>query len=174
MTTPPSFVFTSLFDIDVTGNDTTASESRVVAMLLKYSCMAPIGCENNPATSGYSLENFAFDTMARAGDYKDRSILANPDSEQFWTSVSLESWLSACDETLCHGVWYTADHTSSLERVQVMHLALNILPCVGLSAVCVHQTQELTKLPRTWLCMLILLCGDSVTGEFALFSVEHA
>ncbi|KAJ7797928.1 kinase-like domain-containing protein [Mycena olivaceomarginata] len=56
------------------------------------------------------------------------SALANFDLEEFWTSASLEDWLSACNEALCHGVWHTPMPFS--ERVQLMIQANNIIPCI--------------------------------------------
>ncbi|KAJ7878757.1 kinase-like domain-containing protein [Mycena olivaceomarginata] len=56
-------------------------------------------------------------------------IDTNFESEEFWASPSLDNWLSACNETLCHNIWHSAHGMSTLERVEVMHLALNMLPC---------------------------------------------
>ncbi|KAJ7878761.1 hypothetical protein B0H14DRAFT_1628766 [Mycena olivaceomarginata] len=85
-----------------------------------------------PMLLTYSSEVFgiALDTMARARNYQpgERSISADFDSEEFWTSAKLENWLSACDEALCHSVWHTAHHMGFLECVQVMHLVIDMLP----------------------------------------------
>ncbi|KAJ7883477.1 hypothetical protein B0H14DRAFT_1428654 [Mycena olivaceomarginata] len=103
---------------------------RVAAVLLKYPS-TPMTRERILTTLGIQLEDYriAFDTMARAVDrsHQNWSALANLNSEEFWTSASLEDWLSACDEALCHGVWHTP--MPLLERVQLMVQANNILPC---------------------------------------------
>jgi hypothetical protein len=105
---------------------------RVAAVLLKY-LPTPMTREKILTTLGIKLEDYgiAFDTMARAvdRDHQNWSALANFDLEEFWTSASLENWLSACDEALCHGVWHTP--MPFLERVQLMSQANNILPCVS-------------------------------------------
>ncbi|KAJ7810942.1 hypothetical protein B0H14DRAFT_3756171 [Mycena olivaceomarginata] len=83
---------------------------RVAAVLLKY-LPIPMAREKILPTLGIELEDYgiAFDIMACAvdRDYQNWSALANFDLEEFWTSASLEDWLSACDEALCHGVWHT-------------------------------------------------------------------
>ncbi|KAJ7318976.1 hypothetical protein DFH08DRAFT_819419 [Mycena albidolilacea] len=103
---------------------------RVAAMLLKY-LPTPMTREKILTTLGIKLEDYriAFDTMARTvdRDHQNWSALANFDLEEFWTSASLEDWLSACDEALCHGVWHTP--IPLLERVHLMSQVNNILPC---------------------------------------------
>jgi hypothetical protein len=107
---------------------------RVAAVLLKY-LPIPMAREKILPTLGIELEDYgiAFDIMACAvdRDYQNWSALANFDLEEFWTSASLEDWLSACDEALCHGVWHTP--MPLLERVQLMIQANNILPYVSSS-----------------------------------------
>jgi hypothetical protein len=145
-------------------------------VLLKYSSTLIVR-ENILATVGITFDNFddlAFDTMANAvdGDYQEQSVLANFDSEEFWASASLKNWLSACDETLCHGVWHTAHRMSSSERVQVMHLALSILPCVSSSLSFIRFDNSTSILHRTWLPTYIHLCGggDRTAMNFGTFS----
>ncbi|KAJ7797944.1 hypothetical protein B0H14DRAFT_2908982, partial [Mycena olivaceomarginata] len=112
---------------DSTDDDTP---SRVAAVLLKY-LPTSTTCEKILTTLGIELEDYgiAFDIMAHAvdRDHQNWLALANFDLEEFWTSTSLEDWLSACDEALCHGVWHTP--MPLLERVQLMIQADNILPC---------------------------------------------
>jgi hypothetical protein len=107
---------------------------RVAAVLLKY-LPTPMTREKTLTTLGIKLEDYGivFDTMARAvdRDHQNWSALANFNLEEFWTSASLQDWLSACDEALCHGVWHTP--MPLLERVQLMIQANNILPCVSSS-----------------------------------------
>ncbi|KAJ7883536.1 hypothetical protein B0H14DRAFT_2702157, partial [Mycena olivaceomarginata] len=103
---------------------------RVAAVLLKY-LATPMTREKILTTLGIKLEDYGipFNTMTRAvdRDHQNWSALANFDSEEFWTSASLEDWLLDCNEALCHCVWHTP--MPLLERVQLMIQAINILPC---------------------------------------------
>ncbi|KAF7377580.1 Protein kinase domain-containing protein [Mycena sanguinolenta] len=103
---------------------------RLIAVLLEYSSTPTY--RNILTPLGFSLDGLAFDTMARAVDktYQERpaqeSIL---ESKELRTNrAKLEHWLSVRNETLCHRVWHSRPGSSSLERVQVMDLVLNVLP----------------------------------------------
>ncbi|KAJ7883501.1 hypothetical protein B0H14DRAFT_3748766 [Mycena olivaceomarginata] len=112
---------------DSTDDDTPF---RVAAVLLKF-LPTPTTREKILTTLGIKLEDYgiAFDTMARAvdRDHQNWSALANFDLEEFWTSASLQDYLLAYNEAICHGIWHTP--MPLLERVQLMIQTNNILPC---------------------------------------------
>jgi hypothetical protein len=53
------------------------------------------------------------------------------DSQEFWTNDSLEHWLLACDETLCHSVWHAPYRIGLLEGVKVIDVIFEFLPRVS-------------------------------------------
>jgi hypothetical protein len=73
-----------------------------------------------------SLDLFPFDTIAR---------VANKNYKQQSTELSaiqnLNNWLSVCSENLCHSIWHTSHHMTTLWRVQSMYLVMTVPPEVS-------------------------------------------
>jgi hypothetical protein len=96
-----------------------------------------------------SFDHFPFTTMVLVADknYRERSTLANVESEEFWLTQNLQDWISAHAEVLCHAVWRNSTR-STLERILIMDRILSN-PLCQVSLFAFNHRLNL-RMNRTW------------------------
>lgn len=86
-----------------------------------------------PLDIHFVVNNFPFTSMARVADnsYYRESTTLESRSGDFWTSMNLETWLSAQSQNICYAIWHNSALVSVVDRIKCMHLVLNSLPQVS-------------------------------------------
>jgi hypothetical protein len=110
-----------------------------------------------------SLDQLPFDTIAQVANknYEQQSIPVNFESTEFWATQKLNNWLSARSENLCHSIWHTSHHMTTLGRVQSMYLVMTVPPEVCTSLASTNLQRLTFKMARTFcLCIHFLSCWN--------------
>ncbi|KAF8124857.1 hypothetical protein K438DRAFT_1034979 [Mycena galopus ATCC 62051] len=82
--------------------------------------------QNIHAPLNVAVHQFPFTVIAEIVNpgYQKHSASNNFECEEFWTGPNLEEWLSARGQDLCHSIWQTCSHMTTLEKLKAMHFVL--------------------------------------------------